>query len=108
MNELKLKNLLGLVQRARLLVSGNFAVNEALKSEQVKMLIVTKDASARTVEDYEKISAKKNLPLIRALTKEELGQCLGKGSRTVAAVLDEGFTKSIEKLNIQPSAKEQK
>ena len=106
MNELKLKNLLGLAQRAGLLVSGNFAVNEALKSGQVKMLLVADDASKRTFEEYEKISAKKSLPIFRALDKESLGQCLGKGSRTVVAVLDLGFTKSVEKIILQPSEKE--
>ena len=46
----------------------------------------------------EKISAEKNIPLVQILTKESLGQCLGKDFRAVAAILDEGFTKSIEKL----------
>ena len=103
-NELKIKNLLGLAQRARLLVSGNFAVNEALKTEQVKLLLVTTDASERTAEEFQKISAEKNLPLIRVLTQESLGQCLGKDLRTVAAILDDGFKKSIEK--VLSSAKE--
>lgn len=105
MNELKLKNLLGLAQRARLLVSGNYAVNEALKAEQVKLLILTKDTSDRTAAEYEKISARKKIPLCRALDKESLGQCLGKGARIVAAVLDTGFAESIKKLT---SEKEQK
>ncbi len=100
MNEEKLKNLLGLAQRARLLVSGNFQVEEALKAGQVKAIILTTDASTRSAEHFEKISAEKSLPLIRALTKETLGQCLGKDSRNVAAVLDAGFLKSIEKLSI--------
>lgn len=100
MNELKLKNLLGLAQRARLLVSGNFPVEEALKAGQVKAIILTTDASTNTAQLFEKISAEKSLPLYRALTKETLGQCLGKDSRTVAAVLDAGFAKSIEKLSI--------
>lgn len=113
MNEIKLKNLLGLAQRARLLVSGNFAVLEAVKKGQVKAIILTTDASPTTTEEFEKISAEKSLPLYRALTKEMLGQCLGKDFRAVAAVLDAGFTKSIEKLlstnqNNLPSAKEQK
>ena len=99
MNELKFKNLLGLAQRARLLVSGNFQVNEALQAGQVKMLIVTTDASERTFEDYKKIAAEKNLPLIHGLTKDSLGQCLGKGSRTVAAVLDDGFKNKLGMLN---------
>ena len=98
MIELKIKNLFGLAQRARRLVSGNFQVLESLKNDEVKMLILTKDASDRTVKDFQKISAEKNIPLVQILTKESLGQCLGKDFRAVAAVLDEGFTKSIEKL----------
>ena len=94
-NELKLKNLLGLAQRARLLVSGTFKVNEALRLGQVKLLLLTNDASDRTAEDYKKISVAKKIPLIRALTKDSLGQCLGKGSRTVAAVLDDGFKNKL-------------
>ena len=103
LNETKLKNLLGLAQRARLLVSGNFAVLEALKKEQVKAIILTTDASPTTVSDFEKISAEKSLPLYRVLTKESLGQCLGKDFRAVAAVLDAGFKKSIEKLFVDES-----
>lgn len=98
MNDIKLKNLLGLAQRARLLVSGNFAVLEAIKKEQVKAIILTTDASPTTAKEFEKISKEKSLPLYRVLTKETLGQCLGKDFRTVAAVLDAGFKKSIEKL----------
>lgn len=98
MNEKKLKNLLGLAQRARLLVSGNFAVEESLKAGRVKAIILTEDASDATVMKFEKISVEKSLPLIRALNKESLGQCLGKDFRTVAAVLDVGFLKSIEKI----------
>ena len=98
MNEKSLKNLLGLAQRARLLVSGSFAVEEALKVDRVKMLIVTTDANDSTVEKFEKISAEKSIPLVKVLTKETLAQCLGKDLRAVAAVLDDGFKKSIEKL----------
>ena len=97
-NELKLKNLLGLAQRARLLVSGNFAVLEALKKEQVKAIILTTDASQSTAKEFEKISEEKSLPLYRVLTRETLGQCLGKDFRAVAAILDAGFKKSIEKI----------
>ena len=98
MNELKLKNLLGLAQRARLLVSGSFQVEEALNARQVKAIILTTDASTKTAKRFEKISTEKSLPLIRALTKETLGQCLGKDSRAVAAVLDAGFAKAVAQL----------
>lgn len=112
MNEIKLKNLLGLIQRAKLLVSGNFAVNDALKSGRVKAIILTTDASDATVAEFEKICADKKIKIYRALTKETLGQCLGRDIRAVAAVLDKGFAQSIEKIfvgneNNQPSVKEQ-
>lgn len=98
MNEQKIKNLLGLAQRARLLVSGSFAVEETLKVKKVKMLLVTTDASDSTFEKFEKISSAESIPLIKILTKESLAQCLGKDLRSVAAILDAGFKKSIEKI----------
>ena len=97
-NESGLKNLLGLAQRARLLVSGSFAVEDAMKKGQIKAIILTTDASPATVAKFEKICTEKSLPFYRVLTKESLGQCLGKDFRAVAAVLDAGFKKSIEKI----------
>ena len=98
MNEQGIKNILGLAQRAKLLVSGTFKVEEALKSGRVKLLIITTDSSEASIQEYEKISAEKKLPLLKILTKESLGHCLGKDFRAVAAVLDDGFTKKILEL----------
>ena len=98
MNESALKNILGLAQRAQRLVSGNFQVTDAINSGKVKLLILTTDASPSTAKDFEKLAAEKDFPIARALTKESLGQCLGKEMRSVAAVTDNGFKNSIEKI----------
>ena len=99
MNDEKLKNLLGLAQRAGKLTSGNFSVKESINSGKVKLLILATDAAPNGVKEFEKISREKKLPIVRALTGETLGKCLGKNFRTVAAISDEGFAKSIIKIS---------
>ena len=86
-----------MAQRARMIVSGNFAVEKALKENKVKMLIITSDTSEKTIKEYEKTAMEKDIPLKIVLTKEELGKILGKEYRAVAAVLDEGFCKAMLK-----------
>ena len=98
MNEKSLKNILGLAQRAQRLVSGNFQVTDAISKDKVKILILTTGASPSTVREFEKFAEEKNFPIARVLTKEDLGQCLGKEMRSVAAITDEGFKKSVDKI----------
>ena len=96
--ETKFKNLLGLAQRANKIVSGTFKVDEAIKHGKAKLIIVAEDTSESSINDYTKMAELKNIPMIKALTKETLGNSLGKEYRSVAAVLDAGFCKAIHKL----------
>ena len=52
-----------MAQRARMIVSGNFAVEKALKENKVKMLIITSDTSEKTIKEYEKTAMEKDIPL---------------------------------------------
>ena len=70
MNEIKLKNTLGMAQRARLLVSGNFAVEEAIKKGKAKMIILAADSSEMTINYYKKMVS--DIPIKIMLSKEKL------------------------------------
>ena len=48
----KILNLLGLATRARNIVSGDNAVENALKLKKVKMLIISEEASEKTKKNY--------------------------------------------------------
>ncbi len=60
-------------------------------------MIVSNEASEMTLKQFEHLCKTKNTQLIAAGSKEELGRAVGKGNRTVLAVLDEGFKKILLK-----------
>ena len=103
MEEKKIEGLLGMAQRAGKTASGEFAIQKAIASGKVKALVVAEDASGRFKETMMKEAAAKGIPVYMRLTKDALGQCLGKEYRAAAAILDEGFAKALEE-KLQPTA----
>ena len=99
----KIEGLLGMAQRAGKTASGEFAIQKAIAAGRVKALIVAEDASNRFRETMMKEAAAKGIPVYTRLTKDELGQCLGKEYRAAAAILDEGFAEALGK-KLQPKA----
>ncbi len=98
MNEDKLTNMLGLAQKARKIVSGEFATDKALKEQKAEYVLVAADASEKTAEKYRELTEKQNIPLAMILNKDKLAHALGKETRAVAAITDAGFGKAIGKL----------
>jgi ribosomal protein L7Ae-like RNA K-turn-binding protein len=97
MNEQKIINLLGLAQRAGKLVSGDFAVQKAIQTGQVKLLLIAADAAEKTKQHYLALAKEQQLSLYLLLTRETLGHCIGKDFRAIVAVLDDGFSQAIGK-----------
>lgn len=100
-NEQKIMNLLGMAQKAGKIISGDFVVTKALSDEKkckVKLLIVAEDATEETFKKMVGLIGQRNIELRRALTKENLGHCIGKEYRATAAVIDDGFAKALLKL----------
>ena len=91
----KIEGLLGMAQRAGKMVSGEFAVGKAISSGKAAALIVASDASERSKETLIRAAETKGIPVYSMFTKEMLGQCLGKGYRAAAALLDKGFAKAL-------------
>ncbi|WP_093687393.1 L7Ae/L30e/S12e/Gadd45 family ribosomal protein [Sporolituus thermophilus] len=98
MNEQKIISLLGLAQRAKKVISGEFAVEKAVRSRQVKLLLVAEDASYGTQKKYRDMATYYQVPLSVKLSKEKLGFALGKSARAAVAVTDDGFSKALLEL----------
>ncbi len=96
--EQKIMNLLSMAQRANKLVSGEFAVEKAVPTGKIKLLLVASDTSEAGKKQYNDMALSYNVPLYFVLTKDELGQCIGKAHRAVAGVLDNGFSKALKEL----------
>ena len=98
MEENKLKNLLGIAQKAGKIISGTFSVNQAINKNKVKMLLIAKDASEETKKEWQKIAENKKIPIKMILDKETLGNAIGKEYRMIAALSDDGFCKKISEM----------
>ena len=89
--------ILGLAQKAGRIASGEYAAEQAVKKGDAYLLILTEDASENTKKKFRNSALFYDVPVLVCLTKDELGELLGKEQRAVAAVLDEGFSKAIQK-----------
>lgn len=88
---------LGLAQKAGQIASGEFAVEKAVKSGLACLVIVASDASDNTKKKMRNMTAFYEVPIYYYGTKEDLGRCIGKEYRSMAAVLHPGFSDSIRK-----------
>lgn len=101
MTERDLYSLLSLMMRAGKLKSGEFQTEEAVKSLEAKLVIVTADASDNTKKLFNDKCSFRNIPLVEFGTKEALGHAIGKKERSSVAISDEGFARSfLSKLNV--------
>lgn len=94
----RITNLLSMAQRARLIVSGAFAVEQALKKKQAVFLLIATDAAAETKKNYILLADKYKVPYAVRLDRETLGTCLGKEFRATAALIDKGFALKLRQL----------
>ena len=86
----KILSLLGLAMRSGNLVSGEFAVSEAVRKNNACLVIVSRDASDNTKKMY-----RYQVPLYIWCDKEHLGHAIGKEFRVSIAVVDQGFADAI-------------
>ena len=93
----KVLSLLGLATKAGKIVSGEFSVEKAVKSEQAYLVIVAEDASDNTKKMFRNMCEYRDVPLYYYSNKDTLGHAMGKQFRVSIACLDEGFAKAIIK-----------
>lgn len=98
MNEAKILQLLGLVQRAGRLVSGEELVIEAVRSEKCKLVILAEDGSDNTKKKVQDKCNYYNVKLIQFADRYKLGSAIGKETRVVIGIIDQGFAKKIQEL----------
>ncbi len=88
-------SLLGLARKAGKIASGEFAVENEVKSGKAELVIVAEDASDNTKKKFRNSCRFYEVPFVCAGAKDELGHAIGKEYRAVVAVLDAGFAKSV-------------
>lgn len=80
--------LLGMARKSSQLVSGGNLVLDALdRPERLAVVIVAGDTSPGVAEKIERKAGSRQVPLLRFASKSDLGQLLGRGERSVTALL---------------------
>ncbi|WCK52855.1 YlxQ family RNA-binding protein [Aneurinibacillus sp. Ricciae_BoGa-3] len=92
------EQMLGLAMRARKIVTGEDIVVKAIRQGQVKLVILSNDASENTRKKVTDKCAYYKVPCIQHGSREVLGSALGKGTRVVVGITDSGFAKKIREL----------
>jgi ribosomal protein L7Ae-like RNA K-turn-binding protein len=98
MNGARLASLLGLAQKAGKLVSGEEAVEHAVRSGKARLVLVAGDASDNTKKSYRDLSSYYQVACYEGLSKDEFGHATGKPPRAALAVTDAGFAKAVGEL----------
>ncbi len=95
MSSKKILGLLGIATKAGKVASGEFMVENMIKSRKAKLVLVAGDASDNTKKLFHNKCEYYKVPLYILSTKEELGHAIGCEARASVCVADEGFKKAL-------------
>lgn len=90
--------MLGIAEKSRNVVSGEFSTDKAIKERKAKLVIAGSDASDNTKKAFRNSCEFYKVPYFEYSTKEKLGHGMGKELRAVLAITDEGIANSIIKM----------
>ncbi len=96
--EQKIYQLLGIATRARKIITGEDLTVREIQSGKASLVIVTNDASDNTMKKITDKCKFFNVELHVFGSRDDLGQAIGKESRVVLAIMDNGFAKKISQL----------
>ncbi|NJP36311.1 50S ribosomal protein L7ae [Bacillus luteus] len=92
-------NLLGLMQRAGRLTTGEELVVKSVQSGKAAAVVLAEDAGDAVKKKVTDKCRYYNVPVVQAGSREDLGAAVGKEMRVTLAILDEGFAKAFLKLS---------
>ena len=97
-NENKVYGLLGLCMKAGKISFGTESCIDMLNKRKAKLIILAKDSSERTIENFQIICGLNNIPFYIFGYKEELSKSIGKNNKTVFGIKDKNLADTIKKI----------
>lgn len=91
-------SLLGLANRARKITSGEELTIKEIRSGKAKLILLSADASVNTAKKVTDKCKSYQVPFKVVENRQILGAAIGKESRVVIAVLDNGFAQKLKSL----------
>ena len=90
-------SMISIAAKGRNLVSGEFAVEKAVKCGKAYLVIVAEDASDNTKKQFSNMCEFYEVPMVVYGNKDTLGHFIGTQMRANIAITDEGIANSILK-----------
>lgn len=90
-------SMISIAAKGRNLVSGEFAVEKAVKCGRAYLVIVAEDASDNTKKQFSNMCEFYEVPMVVYGNKDTLGHFIGTQMRANIAITDEGIANSILK-----------
>jgi len=91
-------NLLGLAARARALAAGTESVRDAVRAGKVHRVILASDAASAQQQKLIPLLSARQVPYHIVLSRDELGQALGRNPVSAVAVLDRNMAQRLGEL----------
>ena len=98
MKQNKWMSLLGLANRAQKVISGEDLVLKEMKNGQVKLVLLSEDASKNTKRKMINKCTYYHIPFKYVNNRYMLGKAIGKEARVVVALTEAGFAKKLASL----------
>lgn len=94
----KIYNLLGLMQRAGKLITGEDLIIKNLKNRKIKLLLIAEDCGINTKKKLEDKSTFYNVEKIIFSSIEDLSIAIGRSNRVAIGITDSGFVRKFKQL----------
>jgi len=96
----KFQGMLGLAMRAGKLAIGEGKAEDAIRSDNACLVILSTDASSNTEKKFLNMASSHNTEVIRPYNRETLGEILGREFAVIVVVTDLGFANQLKLLSI--------
>lgn len=98
-DEKKIYSFIGLAAKANKVVSGSELCEKALKHNSAKLVIIAKDATDSTINNFKNLANKNSIDPVIFGSKEELGNIIGKtGLRSVLCITCDSFASRLQEM----------
>ncbi len=95
---IKAYNLLGLMQRAGKLITGEDLITKNLKNNKIKLLVIAEDCGINTKKKLTDKANFYNVKCIEFSTIDNISIAIGRDNRVAVGITDDGFIKKIQTI----------
>lgn len=94
----KVYGLLGISMKAGKVVLGTDSTMDMISRKKIRLVIVAKDSSERTINHFKEKCKKFNVPIYIFGDKENLSKSIGKDNKAVIGIKDKNLAEAIKKI----------